>query len=259
MTFRFIRVSVLLLCGIFAAATFAQNSNSTISGTVQDAGGAVVPGAAISLTNVGTAQQLSTTAKGDGFYTFTNLSPANYKISVTAPGFAEWVGLVTLRVSQAAEVNASLTAASVSTRVTVRDVTPVIDRVNPTLSDVKNATTIETLPVQNRSILNVLAFSPGVVAGLYGGSGGGYTRVIKLGKRTGDNAELAMIELVDYNEIYGKGKGETEDVVKKTRRAGSRKKAAGSKIVDAAEEKLPVEDSAKDAPEEDPAQSQLKA
>src|SRR5215216_3683722 len=37
------------------------------------------------------------------------------------------------------------------------------------------------------------------------GRPGGYTRVIKLGKRTGDNAEIAMIELVDYNAIYGKG------------------------------------------------------
>src|SRR5687767_7150363 len=37
------------------------------------------------------------------------------------------------------------------------------------------------------------------------GRPGGYTRVIKLGKRVGDNAEIAMIELVDYNEIYGKG------------------------------------------------------
>ena len=54
---------------------------------------------------------------------------------------------------------------------------------------------------------------------------GGYTRVIKLGKRIGDNAEIGMIELVDYNEVYGKGiESKDEAAVKKTRRAGSRKK-----------------------------------
>ncbi len=67
----------------------------------------------------------------------------------------------------------------------------------------------------------------GTVVEKVGSRPGGYTRIIKLGTRVGDNAELAMIELVDFNEIYGKGKGEAKEPAKRTRRAGGggRKKA----------------------------------
>ena len=83
------------------------------------------------------------------------------------------------------------------------------------------------------------------VASKVGDRQGGYTRVIKMGNRLGDNASMAMIELVDFNDIYNI---EKKLVKKSTRRGRSRKK--GEDITSAIPDKVDKNKSTENNPEE---------
>ena len=98
--------------------------------------------------------------------------------------------------------------------------------VEPMITKSKTDTT------HNRRIVMANLRQKDVVAELFrdvapkiGDRPGGYTRIIKLGNRLGDNADMAMIELVDYNEIYNAGK-EKKKTTRRSRRGGSKPAAA---------------------------------
>lgn len=95
--------------------------------------------------------------------------------------------------------------------------------------------------LQNKEAIKELF---GTVAEKVAGRPGGYTRIIKLGIRPGDNAEMAMIELVDFNDIYGKGvevKAASEPA-KKTRRGAAKKKVEETVAPAASAEAAPAEE-----------------
>jgi large subunit ribosomal protein L17 len=75
--------------------------------------------------------------------------------------------------------------------------------------------------LQNKEVVSILFRD---IATKVADRPGGYTRILKMGNRLGDNASMALIELVDYNEVYTSGDSVAEK--KTTRRRGSKSKKA---------------------------------
>lgn len=112
--------------------------------------------------------------------------------------------------------------------------------IEPLITKTKKTDSKEQIMHQHRVVFSYLQDKEAikelftVIAPKVAARPGGYTRILKLGARLGDNAERAMIELVDFNEIYGKGKTEAAAPAKKTRRSGgAKKKAAEAPVAEA--------------------------
>src|SRR5579884_3114992 len=90
--------SLLILSGLLIAAmvlftavpAHAQQLTGTLSATVYDTTGAVVPDAAVTLKNAESGDVRKTVTDGAGYFTFTAVQPANYSISISAKGFTTW-------------------------------------------------------------------------------------------------------------------------------------------------------------------------
>src|SRR6516165_12329814 len=81
-------MAVILAC---SANLSAQVERATIAGTVRDSSGAVVPNASITVKNVNTGVEFSTTTNQSGEYVAPNLIPGEYSVTVGGPGFATLV------------------------------------------------------------------------------------------------------------------------------------------------------------------------
>src|SRR5947209_3673564 len=113
-----IRCSLAVL--VAAASLSAQTTTGSITGLVTDAGGAIVPGSVITLTNLDTNQVRKQAANDTGAYTFAALPPGSYKLELEHAGFKRLVQQpIEVRVQQTVTLNLSLEIGAVTQTIEV--------------------------------------------------------------------------------------------------------------------------------------------
>src|SRR6267154_2703418 len=175
--------------------TYAQVVGATLSGTVTDATGAILPNVRVSIKNTATGITRGITVDAAGFYTAPNLLPGNYEVTFSASGFATQVS---------SGVNLTVGAQ----QVLVTGEAPTVELASSALNAVVEAPTIVGLPLNGRSWTDLASLQPGV-AGVetqvpFGDSGRGNrgfgAQIIISGARpTQNNYRLDGISLNDYS------------------------------------------------------------
>ncbi|MGO8756992.1 MAG: carboxypeptidase regulatory-like domain-containing protein [Terracidiphilus sp.] len=155
-----------------SAAGLHAQGYGTISGTVADPSGAVIPGASVTATQVQTGATMTTVTGKDGRYVFPTLLPAHYTVSVAAAGFELYKqsGIV-LEADQALTVNIKLKVGAQTQTVSVSADAPQVDITTGTLSQVIDQSSVGDMPLNGRAAASLVTLVAGVVDATNEGNG----------------------------------------------------------------------------------------
>ena len=150
---------------LLTIAGLAQAGTSSVSGTVRDSNGAIVPGASLKLSNPATGFERTTTSNNEGAYSFAAVPPATYLLEVTAANFKKLVNTnLVLPVDTNSRFDATLEAGDVSATVdvTTSSIESIVNTQDAAIGNNINSEQITQLPTDLRRVNDLLALQPGV-------------------------------------------------------------------------------------------------
>ena len=159
----FSAIASVLLAGV--GLLTAQVDTGVLSGYVYDDSGAVIPGCAVTVRNVGTNYEFDLETNAAGLFVSPPLPPGTYRLTVLQEGFATAAKEVSLHLSERLALDFTLQIGSVAETVTVEAVGEVLQTENTTLSTLRTEREVKELPVNSRNFAELLRFSSGVVPG----------------------------------------------------------------------------------------------
>src|SRR5258708_9612178 len=156
-------LAFLVASGALAGVAHAQAVGATLSGLVTDERGGPVPGATVSIKNVGTGVVREVSTNGDGFYSAPNLLPGTYEVRVAAQGFQTLVQKeIGLTVGAQQALNLSLKVGQLNQTVEVQAAPPDVQTASSTISATVDSNTVRELPLNGRDWTSLAALEPGV-------------------------------------------------------------------------------------------------
>jgi hypothetical protein len=202
-------LGVLLSAGlapvIFVPAAQAQTDLGSVNGTVTDASGAVIANASVTVTNIATGAQRVTTANATGGYAITQLLPAEYTISISAPGFTTIGQRFTLAIGSTRAINVNMAVSGGQTEVVVSiENTTQVDVIDAQISTAISNSQVQNLPLADRNPYNLVNLSGNVSGQITGGDRG---VGVDIGGARSASVDI-LLDGAENTDMFGLGVGQ---------------------------------------------------